>query len=268
MTEKFCLKWNDFQENISTAFGSLREDRDFSDVTLACEDGQQVEAHRVILAASSPFFQNLLRRNKNSHPLVYMRGMRSEDLVAIVDFMYLGETNIYQESLDGFLAIAEELNLKGLTGSNNDSKEGVATTKAPDPKLISPRETKFTNNMSTKHKTAKETTKLQNYEEGTVAVPNQTMYGETQELDEQIQTMISRGQNLMSNGNRAYICQVCGKEGQVSNIKDHIEANHIDGISLPCNTCGKIFRSRNALRQHNDKNHKQIISSILGREML
>ena len=42
-------------DNVNSAFGNLIEDKDFSDVTLACEDGQQVEAHKVILAASSPF---------------------------------------------------------------------------------------------------------------------------------------------------------------------------------------------------------------------
>ena len=55
MSEKLCLQWNDFKDNVNSAFVNLREDKDFSDVTLACEDGQQVEAHKVILAASSPF---------------------------------------------------------------------------------------------------------------------------------------------------------------------------------------------------------------------
>ena len=54
-SDKFCLRWNDFESNISVAFRELREDKDFFDVTLACEDGQQVEAHKVILAASSQF---------------------------------------------------------------------------------------------------------------------------------------------------------------------------------------------------------------------
>ena len=115
--EKLCLKWNDFQENAISAFGTLREDSEFADVTLACEDGQQVEAHKVILASSSPFFLNLLRRNKHRHPLIYMRGLKSEDLVAMIDFLYFGEANIYQENLDSFLAVAEELQLKGLMGS-------------------------------------------------------------------------------------------------------------------------------------------------------
>ena len=50
MSEKVCLKWNDFRENVITAYGNLRKDDNFADVTLACEDGQQVEAHKVILA--------------------------------------------------------------------------------------------------------------------------------------------------------------------------------------------------------------------------
>ena len=68
MTEKLCLQWNDFGDNVLTAFRSLRGENDFADVTLACEDGKQVEAHKVILAASSPFFKNLLKRNTQSHP--------------------------------------------------------------------------------------------------------------------------------------------------------------------------------------------------------
>ena len=91
MSEKLCLQWNDFQENIKSAFGNFREDNDFTDVTLACEDGQQVEAHKVILVASSPSFQKLLGRNKHPHPLIYMRGVKSDDLLSIVDFLYRAE---------------------------------------------------------------------------------------------------------------------------------------------------------------------------------
>ena len=82
--EKLCLQWNDFRDNISSSFGNLRDDKDFTDVTLACEDGQQVEAHKVILAASSPFFHEVLKKNKHPHPLVFMRGVKLEGLVNLV----------------------------------------------------------------------------------------------------------------------------------------------------------------------------------------
>ena len=48
-SEKLCLKWNDFQENTISSFEVLRNDQEFADVTLACEYGTQVEAHKVIL---------------------------------------------------------------------------------------------------------------------------------------------------------------------------------------------------------------------------
>ena len=74
MSERLCLQWNDFKENVNSAFGNLRNENEFADVTLACEDGQQMEAHKVILAASSPFFEKILQRSKHSHPLIYLKG--------------------------------------------------------------------------------------------------------------------------------------------------------------------------------------------------
>ena len=82
--EKLCLQWNDFRDNVCSAFGDLRDDKEFTDVTLACEDGQQVEAHKMVLIASSPFFLNLLKKNNHPHPLVFMRGVKFEDLVSMV----------------------------------------------------------------------------------------------------------------------------------------------------------------------------------------
>ena len=128
MSEKLCLQWNDFQDNINTAFGKLNGDDEFSDVSLACEDGQQFEAHKVILISSSPFFHNLLRKNKHAHPLIHMRGIKSEDMSAILDFLYCGEANIFQENLDSFLALAEELKLKGLMGQEDRLQEPCASS--------------------------------------------------------------------------------------------------------------------------------------------
>ena len=118
-SERFCLKWNDFRENICSSFSSLRTDTDLTDVTLACEDGQRVAAHKIILAAASPLFKNMFKMNRHPSPLIYMRGMKSEYLFAIIEFIYCGETNIYHENIDDFLAIADELRLVGLRGVSN-----------------------------------------------------------------------------------------------------------------------------------------------------
>ena len=128
MSEKLCLQWNEFQENVKSAFGNLRKDKNFSDVTLACEDGKQLEAHKVILAVSSPVFQMLLSRNSHPRPLIYMRKVKFVDMEAIVDFLYSGETQVFQENLDSFLAIADELQLKGLTGQDWTPQQGVTSS--------------------------------------------------------------------------------------------------------------------------------------------
>jgi len=119
-SEKFCLRWNDFETNISVAFRELREEKDFFDVTLACDDSQ-IQAHKVILSACSPFFRNVLRKNPHQHPLLYLKGVKYKELLAVLNFMYMGEVNVAQEELNSFLAVAEDLRVKGLTQNNSDS---------------------------------------------------------------------------------------------------------------------------------------------------
>jgi len=129
MSDKLFLQWSDFKANVNYFFGRLRDDNEFTDVTLACEDGQQMEAHKMILAASSPFFEKIFQINKHAHPLIYLRGFQSQDLMAILDFLYFGETKVYQENIDSFLIIAEELKLKGLTGKTFSDFWKVLVTK-------------------------------------------------------------------------------------------------------------------------------------------
>jgi len=107
---------------VSTAFRDIREEKDFFDVTLACDDSQ-VEAHKVILAACSPWFRNILKRNPHQHPLLYLKGVKYKELVCVLNFMYQGEVNVAQEELNSFLSVAEELRVKGLTQGNNSTSD-------------------------------------------------------------------------------------------------------------------------------------------------
>ena len=136
-SEKFCLRWNDFEVNISNAFHELKEEKDFTDVTLACEDNQ-VEAHKVILAASSPFFKRILKKNPHSHPLIYLKGIKASDVEAVLTFIYQGEVNVEQANLNTFLEVAEDLEVKELVsgkdhggGSNMPSPFPRTNTKSP-----------------------------------------------------------------------------------------------------------------------------------------
>jgi len=144
--EKFCLRWNDFERNISSAFKELRNDKDFFDVTLACDDDQQIQAHKVIIAACSPFFRNILRRNHHQHPLLYIKGVKYMDLQAVLNFMYHGEVNVAQEELNSFLAVAEDLRVKGLTQTQQPQATGTDTSTPKQSTTYTPPEKKsYTN---------------------------------------------------------------------------------------------------------------------------
>ena len=66
-----------------------------------------------------------------------MRGVKSENLTAMVDFFYHGEANVFQENLDSFLVLAEELQLKGLRG-NQTEKEASSEVFSPTEKRNNP----------------------------------------------------------------------------------------------------------------------------------
>lgn len=62
----------------------------------------------------------MLTRHSSSHPLLYMRGVNHTQLAAVIDFCYHGNVNIASEQLNSFLAIAEELKIKGLTQQKSE----------------------------------------------------------------------------------------------------------------------------------------------------
>jgi len=136
-SEKFCLRWNDFESNISSAFRELRDDKDFFDITLACDD-EQIQAHKVILSACSPFFRNVLRRNPHQHPLLYLKGVKYTDLQSVLNFMYHGEVNVAQEELNSFLAVAEDLRVKGLTQNQPRAEKPKRESQQPPAKAPQP----------------------------------------------------------------------------------------------------------------------------------
>ena len=258
-SDKLCVQWNDFNYNVKAAFGELRGSNEFSDVTLACEDGSQVEAHKMILASSSPLFMDILRRSKHTRPLIYMRGTSSEDLTAIMDFVYFGEANVSSENLDTFLALAEELKLKGLVGKQENEQidiidpfsEMIASQDRQKPKQIHKKdETNLTEHESQKYDNGI-SPKMQ------VALLKETASADLQHLDEKVKSMMTRSKdNLDSQGQKATVCTQCGKEGQKKVIRDHIEANHITGVSHSCDQCGHNTSTRAALLRHTKSKHQ------------
>jgi len=110
----------------------------FFNVTLCCDDDSQVDAHKTILSACSPFFRSVLKRNPHQHPLLYLKGVKYKEMVAILDFMYMGEVNVAQDELNSFLAVAEDLRVKGLTQGNSESSNSKTKSESKSSRVRDP----------------------------------------------------------------------------------------------------------------------------------
>ena len=182
--------------------------------------------------------------------------------MAILDFLYFGEANVFQENLDSFLAIAEELKLNGLTGKTSSQVVKVEETgsnpdpihKTQEPHKISPAHNSKVRNIHDVEEASK-----------VIAVSSNQFSEYLQALDEKVKSMMEKGQNMIQTGKHAngtprretaFICNVCGKEAPAHVLRDHIEANHLEGISIPCDYCDKIFSARCNLKMHKSKFHK------------
>ena len=211
----------------------------------------------------------MLRKNKHAHPLMYMRGLKFDNLVAIVDFLYFGEADTYQENMNAFLTIAEELDLKGLNGKEGDrekKEEEYPSTHTDKPTEMSAAVFRMNKNQHQQQKQLipHDSHVKENYHsKAVVALPKEKFDGDLKDLDEKVKSMIGRGVNMIKLTEKqmikAYVCQVCGKEGQSILFRDHIEANHLEGISIPCHSCDQTFRSRQSKRHHNSNHHKNTI---------
>eukprot|EP00094_Tigriopus_californicus_P001850 TCALIF_01786-PA protein Name:"Similar to br Broad-complex core protein isoforms 1/2/3/4/5 (Drosophila melanogaster)" AED:0.09 eAED:0.10 QI:0/-1/0/1/-1/1/1/0/324 len=130
-SENFRLKWNDYESSVSGAFQELRQEGDFFDVSLSCDEshGRTLQAHKVILSACSTVFKDMLKEqltfsSPTAHLLIYLRGVRYSELSSILDFVYQGEVNVHQDSLDSFLAVAKDFQIKGLIQRGQNKDEG------------------------------------------------------------------------------------------------------------------------------------------------
>ena len=241
MSEKFCLKWNDFHSNVSKSFSSLRHENDFYDVTLVSDDQKQISAHKVVLSACSAYFKNILKYNKHPNPLLCLEGISSDDLNNILDYVYHGEVNIYQDNLDRFLNIAERFRLEGLL-SNDTGKEDEESD-----------ETKYSLN-DTENIVTNEIAEIS--EENKIVPQKMKMtfgseeFSNIQDLDAKILELIEKDIG------RSWKCTLCNKVTRdKTHAREHVES-HFEGLSFPCSDCDAVFKSRAGLRVHISNKHK------------
>ncbi|XP_060534638.1 longitudinals lacking protein, isoforms A/B/D/L-like isoform X3 [Cylas formicarius] len=135
--QQFCLRWNNHQSTLVAVFDTLLENGTLVDCTLAAE-GKFLNAHKVVLSACSPYFEALLSRHYDKHPILILKDVKFQELKAMMDYMYRGEVNISQDQLAALLKAAESLQIKGLSDNKKDEPNRKPAATAPPPKSPQP----------------------------------------------------------------------------------------------------------------------------------
>ena len=206
-----------------------------------------MKAHRALLSASSPLFETILKQNDHPKPLIFMRGVNSGLLNLLMDFVYFGQVEIDASQINEFLAIADDLKVKGLTN------------------------TRQTGNLDPVQKSAK----LENFDEDSSDFGLENSAG--QEVKAEEYAAIQMRTDVVG---KIYPCKICGKRSKSeSALERHKYRNHawrkdkteyldqftnetLASINLgkklakfSCNLCGRLSISKGGLEKHMSRHH-------------
>jgi len=278
--DHFNLRYDEHEQSRAASLQALWENRDFLDVTIACDD-DQIEAHKVVLSAASPFFQNILKRNLHNHPLLYIRGTTKKRVEALLKFIYSGETNVAQEDLEEFMNLARSLQVQGLNTTEDEMEEEEAAAKEEVPIVQVEMKNKPAGAKAAKNrKQNRRVMKIEinapiNYvenvsdftEEGAHDIVKNYLEPETpkmksvsQSADLILNTSLSeyeeqRESLIIKTESGNWKCQECPYEKKpLGHVREHVE-KHIKGFALRCDLCDQTFSYKRMIRVHKRKVH-------------
>ena len=284
-------------ENLISNVKNIRSRKELIDVTLIGDDGVQIGAHMIMLSACSSFFRNIWVNMNHKHPFLYLRGMQSLNITAVLDFIYHGEVHVLQEHLQHFLDMAEDLGIQGLSnlkpvvlGQNKIKKTTVKQkeetekedqvlaisddNQVPDPLVVDQADLSGLIDDFVSQYQIPTTTKSIKYEalsmeeidhQGALQVDPYYHHEEVvpnqdffREGNDALSQAIDKEiEELIQPVGSHYGCKKCGK---VMRKKQHIKnhaESHLVGYSHPCPFCEKYSKTRNALQNHISYFHKK-----------
>ena len=220
--EKYSVKWHAYSDHLKSMMKELMMNEDFSDITLVTEDKKQIKANINILSVCSPVFKDILSKDKNSSPIMYLRGIQYSEIESIIQFIYLGEATLYEERMDEFLAVAKSLQIKKLCKAETESNDELEDYPSP-------------NNQDTSSELVEK--KTVTYDKIEKQAP------------QEIEGHVVVGK---------YECDQCNKiYPNRQNLIRHKESVHL-GVKYPCAQCDLQFTQQVHLRTHIQSKHEGV----------
>ena len=245
------MNWHTYSDHLKEMMENLMNSSKSADVTLVSEDKTKFKAHKFILSACSPLFKSIIDELPyKEESFIYLRGVQPQEMKSILQFIYLGQTTIHQDSMNELLNVAKSLEIKEI--SKDDEMDDVYTTS--DDEIEDNFET-FTENDKISSNGGQEndehSIKLQNAIVKNYKSPNNKSYlmEEINQTDKKFIVKDEAGQ---------YKCDKCEKHFlHLNHLYRHSRGVH-EGVRYPCNICKKTFIEKRNLKLHIESIHQGI----------
>ena len=231
------LKWNRFNENLDFNLKELLFGNKLTDVTLVSDDKIAFKTHKFLLGACSPVLREILIETFYPQPTIYLRGIHSHELKAILYFLYLGKTRFYHTRKKKFFKVGKTLQI-------NQLNDDLAMESDIDDSVIESDDSKDIN--KTYSSTEQKLSKNKNEEGG------------------HIKQFESPGCNLgvteadLNTNNKYFTCEECkvefrSKKGLIL----HIRSRHKE-VKYSCDSCDYKATDLGNLKKHKESVHEGV----------
>ncbi|KAJ8959642.1 hypothetical protein NQ318_021829, partial [Aromia moschata] len=270
---------------IGSVFSNLYKDGLLTDCILHCKDGT-VRAHKLILAASSPYFRKVFLEHHEKQAIFVMYGVSVGLLKELLELIYQGSTEVPGETLRSVLDLAEELQVTGIlaaSGSTESQSNGCGRDTrfkgqkrvavdfaAPEENEATP--AKITKNISEstsnchprkeaitrgseKHENVSQNddhSDASNDANTNIVVPeietNERLIGHS--TDEQSSL------SVWARKERKFKCDLCPSSFKRASHLSRHQLVHTGERPFACNQCDKAFSRHDKLKHHIQKAHE------------
>ena len=260
---KFQVDKIEFEQERTKVFQSLLKNLSLTDVTLVNDEDLEINAHKLILSSVSPVLRKIFERRPRDQPLLFLRGVKSEHLRALIDYIYTGEASIDVSDLNDFIQVGKDLKIVGLT--DDDEEEDISAKQEDQAKDIVLEESSqniietfkgepiIENESTLSRKAPGELRTLPNSLE-TIPEIDQVLVASARArmLTEEYFNVYERKKNSLMVQVKGLIwkCKRCPQEMKKHHLKEHVTI-HMDGeFSYTCRYCGGHFNKCRTFQRH------------------
>ena len=240
---------NGHSEKFKQSLHAMRNDPETSDVTLICEDLKVVKGHKMVIKSFSPVLREILKNIPVTSAVVYLKGINSNVMDPLLDFMYCGKVSIDKDLVPNFFKLGKHLEVE-LLSEHWDTSENNLCEKESNKDIMKKEyfeqekesSTLKFNNLNTRNFTCPECDKDLMYEESLRR--HFLKYHETS------------SSTLQISGQGKFSCSECDKEFSFSShLRRHMKSVH-EGKRFQCDNCDYTATQRGHLKNHMKSVHE------------